>query len=80
MQFQLESPFHHVVEIITTLGIPTIIGALVKIIWGAAETRTDVRTIMTNHLPHLDAKIDKVADAQSDLQQAFIRHLDRGDD
>jgi hypothetical protein len=80
MQAPTESVFHHVVEIVTTIGIPAIIGGLLKVIWGAAKTHTDVQTIMTNHLPHLDAKIDGVASAQSDLQKAFIRHLDKGDD
>jgi len=76
---QVESSFHHIVDIIQIIGIPALAGGVTKLIWGAAKTHTDVQTIMTNHLPHLDAKIDKVADAQSNLQTAFIRHLDKGD-
>lgn len=72
---EVETPFHHVMEIVTALGVPAILAAVGKLIWGAAKLQTTVDVIKNNHLVHLDQKIDGVQGDVDKIRDAFIEHL-----
>jgi hypothetical protein len=68
----IHSTFEHIVFYSLQSGF--VLG-LAKLIWGAAKLQTTVDTVLTNHLPHLDEKIDGVRDDVKEVRQEFIRHI-----
>jgi hypothetical protein len=78
MQAPPETTFHHIMEFVQAIGLPAIAVGVGKLIWAAAEQKTVVNTILTNHLPHLDADIKEVKGDVAGIRDAFIEHLQQG--
>jgi hypothetical protein len=75
------APIHSVIEHILFYSIQTgLLAGLVKLIWGASKLTTTVELLKTNHLPHIDAKIENVSTDVKELRTAFVQHLDSGRD
>jgi hypothetical protein len=58
------------VQVISALGIPAIVVLAVKLVWSASALQTEVHTIKTNHLPHLEKDIQE-------LRSMFVAHIDK---
>lgn len=79
MLLETDSTFHHVVELITTIGLPAIVAGVGKLIWNSSKLATTVELIRTNHLPHLDDKIEGIGADVKELRGQFVKHLELGD-
>lgn len=76
---ELPAPIHSTFEHVVFYGLQTgLFAFLIKLVWGAAKLQTTVDTISTNHLPHLDEKINGVKDDVTEIRQSFIAHLQKG--
>ena len=82
MLFQTEvAPIHSAIEHVVFYSIQVgLIGGLVKLIWGASQLSTTVDLLKSNHLPHIDQKIDAVAGDVKELRVAFVRHIEKRED
>jgi hypothetical protein len=78
-----ETPFHHAMEIVTAIGIPTIVGglaAIFKFLWNSkldvATLQTTVLTIRDNHLVHLAQDIGGVKADVKEVRGQLISHIE----
>ena len=80
MLFQTEvAPLHSAIEHVVFYSIQAgILGSLAKIIWGASKLTTTVDLLRTNHLPHIDEKIDAVSADVKDVRSQLFLHIQAG--
>lgn len=74
----------YAVAIASTIGIPMIFGLAVKLIFRAGALTTEVHTIKTNHLPHIEKAVEEhkaeMGRQLTEIRTMFVAHIDKKSD